>query len=384
VECNLAFSNKDKNMRNTLICTVGTSLLNNLKYAQEPIKEVFESKNWHQLALLLLDKANTDRLCGAEINSITSICNKNLLAQRIRLILLVSDTDDGKNTGDLLKLYYDNRKNSLHFEKVEVRKLEGLRDDNVKAFKQQGLKNLVREISNEVRKFGPEAIAINATGGYKAQISFAGMIGQALGIPVYYLFEKFSEVIELPPQPVALDLAFWLNHYVLFEQLENEQILKKSNLEANLDSEYFRSLIDEEVVDNETLVSLSAMGVLFNERSRLQFAKQVNTILSLIPQDDTQPENKIINLRDDHGQDILQEFAQRIRRSPYVTKIINSLPFNSRRTNPIRRTSADGIVEFVLTWTDQGLGLCIQTTGRNLAETNSIALHLQENFSENN
>ena len=56
-------------------------------------------------------------------------------------------------------------------------------------------------------------IAINATGGYKAQISFAGMIGQALGIPVYYLFEKFSKVIKLPPQPVALDLSLWLENY---------------------------------------------------------------------------------------------------------------------------------------------------------------------------
>ncbi|TYQ24950.1 putative CRISPR-associated protein [Pseudanabaena sp. UWO310] len=369
-------------MRNTLICTVGTSLLNNLKYSDGDIKQAFDDQNWNQVSLLLLEKYNSDRICGAEINSITSICNKGLLSAKIKLIFLVSDTDEGKKIGSLLKLYYSNAKNEVRFEKVEFRVLSGLRDDDVKAFKQQGLKNLVREISTEVRDFSAEAIAINATGGYKAQISFAGMIGQALGIPVYYLFEKFSEVIELPPQPVSLDLAFWLNNYSLFERLESEQTIQKSQLESEIENEYLQSLIDEELIDDQPYVSLSAMGILFNERSRLQFAKQETTLLSLIPQDDTTPERKPISLRDDHGQDILQAFAEKIRRSPYVKRIINSLPFNPKQVNPIRKVESSGIVEFVLTWTDRGLGLSIQTTGRNLAETNTIALHLADKFTK--
>jgi len=265
-------------------------------------------------------------------------------------------------------------------EEPEVRVLEGLRDDNVKAFKQLGLKNLVREISTEVRNLDPEAIAINATGGYKAQISFAGMIGQALEIPVYYLFEKFSEVIELPPQPVSLDLAFWLNNYFLLEKLETEGTLEKLEIEGELESKYIQALLDEEQIDGVIYVSLSAMGVLFNERCRLQFAKQETITLSLIPKDETDPERKTIDLRDDHGKDILQAFAKKIRRSPYVKKIINSLRFNPKVTNSIRRTKPDGTIDFVLTWTDEGLGLCIQTTGRNLAETNSIALHLAKKY----
>jgi hypothetical protein len=196
-------------------------------------------------------------------------------------------------------------------------------------------------------------------------------------------------VIELPPQPVSLDLAFWLNNYFWFEQIETEQTLKKSELEeenekeyiqAFLDNEYIQALLDEEQIDGVTYVTLSAMGVLFNERCRLQFAKQETTTLSLIPKDETAPERKTIDLREDHGKDILQAFAEKIRRSPYVKKIINSLPFNPKRTNPIRRTYPNGKIEFVLTWTDRGLGLCIQTTGRNLAETNSIALHLAKEY----
>ena len=170
----------------------------------------------------------------------------------------------------------------------------------------------------------------------------------------------------------------WLDS--LFKQLESEPTIEKSKLVGDLENEYIQSLIDEELMDDVSLISLSAMGVLFNERSRLQFAKQETTLLSLIPQDDTTPERKPISLRDDHGTDILQAFAEKIRCSPYVRGIKNSLPFNPRQVNPIRKAKPDGIVEFVLTWTDRGLGLCIQTTGRNLAETNTIALHLADKF----
>jgi len=143
-------------MRSILICTVGTSLFGNIKNAKEPeediaaIKSALEQKNWNNIALLLLEQENSSRICGAEINSITSIYKKRLLVSKTRLIFLVSDTEDGKNTGQVLKLYYENRRNDLNFDYVDYRVLTGLRDDNVKTFKQQGLKSLVKEIVTEV------------------------------------------------------------------------------------------------------------------------------------------------------------------------------------------------------------------------------------------
>lgn len=367
-------------MRNTLICTVGTSLLGNFSRADEKYRKALNDQNWQQLSLLLLECENSDRICGAEINSITSICKANLMAAKKKLIFLVSDTQDGNKIGQLLKLYYENSKNPIRFESVEIRPLVGLRDDDVKAFRREGLKNLVREISEVTKVSLPQNIAINATGGYKAQISFAGMIGQAFGIPVYYLFEKFSEVIELPPQPIALDLAFWLNNYLLFEQLEEDQIVEKSSIVIK-DNNCFDAFIEEdETKEGTKIIVLSAMGELFHERCRQEFARQEKAILSLIPKDETDPTKKAINLRPDHGKDVLQEFAKKVCRSPYVRKVINSLPFNSKQSKPIRRTTEDGIVDFVLTWTDEGFGLCIQTTGSNRTETNSIAEHLQNEF----
>ncbi|NQU65525.1 MAG: hypothetical protein HQ517_14745 [SAR324 cluster bacterium] len=85
------------------------------------------------------------------------------------------------------------------------------------------------------------------------------------------------------------------------------------------------------------------------------------------------PKDKTVKLRDDHGKDVLMAFAQKLVNSPYVEKVINSLPFNPNARELVKRVSPDGKIELVLTNTDQGLGLIVQTTGRNLKETTEIA-----------
>ena len=95
---------------------------------------------------------------------------------------------------------------------------------------------------------------------------------------------------------------------------------------------------------------------------------------------DISPNQKPIALRDDHGNDILLAFANRLLNSNYVLSIINSLPFNPRAINLIRRVYPDGRIEMVLHWDDRGLGLVIQTTGRNLRKTYEISLKLKEQF----
>lgn len=96
----------------------------------------------------------------------------------------------------------------------------------------------------------------------------------------------------------------------------------------------------------------------------------------------SQPNEKKIHLREDHGTDVLNAFAKSIRNSPYVNGIINSLPWNGRTTNFIRRVYPDGLIEVVLCWTDEGLGMSIQTTGRNQRETEEIARLLEEEYSQ--
>jgi len=89
---------------------------------------------------------------------------------------------------------------------------------------------------------------------------------------------------------------------------------------------------------------------------------------------------KTIHLRDDHGKDKLKKFGERLFQSNYVISVINSLPFNPKATNLIHKTHADGKIEIVLYWEDKGIGLVIQSTGRNIHETNAIAKILDEEY----
>lgn len=95
-----------------------------------------------------------------------------------------------------------------------------------------------------------------------------------------------------------------------------------------------------------------------------------------------EPDKKEIVLRDDHGKDVLEAFARRLRKSPYVNKIVNSLPYNSKATQFIKDVKENGLIEIVLTNTDKGLGLVLQSTGRNIRETLEIAKILQKKYSK--
>lgn len=205
-------------MRNTLICTVGTSLFDgNLRHLTEKtddapenwfaIRQAYDSCNWKKLAQELLRVEPTKRLCGAEINTIQEVKGKNWLSLE-NIIFLVSDTPNGKNTGELL-LHYFRSRNDLSLRVVEYRIVDQLQDERPADFKIHGLRNLVRYIGDYIQRFGgPDFVAIDATGGYKAQIAIAVIVGQALNIPVFYKHERFSEIIDFPPLPITFESRY--------------------------------------------------------------------------------------------------------------------------------------------------------------------------------
>ncbi|MFP3868868.1 MAG: putative CRISPR-associated protein [Desulfobacteraceae bacterium] len=304
--------------RDVLICTVGTSLKTNLERAEDPgIQKDIGRQNAKGLALQLLKQQPHDRLCGAEINSISSIVEHGYLNNPRKLVLLVSDTAEGKFIGQVLKLYYVNHNNPHCFTDVEVKTLEGLTDVEPQRFRTEGLRNLVRVIAQIVRQEGSEKIVVNATGGYKAQISFAGMIGQALEIPVCYLFERFSEVIELPPQPISLDMSFWLDNVDLFFALAADEIQENP---ARCDHR-FGTLVDEIEVNNQKIISLSPVGQLLHETFRRRFKLQRQ--FHLPPDTGINPQDKPIKYEDQNAKRLrgLFQYIEKLRELPYVKRI---------------------------------------------------------------
>lgn len=87
-----------------------------------------------------------------------------------------------------------------------------------------------------------------------------------------------------------------------------------------------------------------------------------------------------ISLREDHGIDKLQRFAERIVKNEYVNGVINSLPYNPNTSRFVKSVYKNGNVEIIMHWEDAGYGMVINTTGRNLSETRKIAEILRNNF----
>lgn len=277
-------------MHHTLICTVGTSLFwPNLKTLPTPdqypnwltkqpptdqphlsattiaaLKAACDRADWVELARQLSQLPPTLRLCGAEINSIADLLQRGYIAPNATLLFCHSDTADGAAIATLLAGYYKALGHNASGQRIE-----GLQDTDPKAFRTDGLRNLVKQMSQLLRQYGTAYCAINATGGYKAQIAIAVLLGQALNVPIYYKHERFSEIIAFPPMPISLDFDLWVAHSGWLSALgrdSNEQILWEA-LEEDWD-EALEALVERVSIDEQVYLTLSPTGQIFYEAFR--------------------------------------------------------------------------------------------------------------------
>lgn len=332
-------------MKNTLICTVGTSLFEaNLRQLSEKtadapenwfdIRQAYDSCNWKKLAQELLRVDPAKRLCGAEINTIQEIKGKNWLSLE-NIIFLVSDTPNGKNTGEVLQHYFRNR-NDLSLRVVEYRIVDQLQDERPKDFKIHGLRNLVRNIGDYIQRFGgPDYLAIDATGGYKAQIAIAVIVGQALNIPVLYKHERFSEIIDFPPLPITFDHDILARNADLLTDFERGKAFSSTDL-GSID-EKLRVLLAEITVGDESIYELSPIGQIYLTGFRLRNPKPIK----LVPAENRKPPT----FRDDNYPVGFKEFTEQVWREISWIITTNSLPYDKQK-------SIKGIGFYV--WEDDG------------------------------
>lgn len=263
--------------KDTLICTVGASLKTNSIRPNSPeqLKKLIDeaqSENMAGVAQILRNITDPhDKTWGAEINSVASLIKKGFLDSRQKMFLLVSDTPDGELIGNILKEYFQKNQNNLEFKSIEVVKVDKLNDKNRFDFRFYGLRNLVREMANCV-KDNLDRCVINATGGYKAAIAYAVLLGQALNVPVYYLFESFDEIIELLPIPVKFDPDLYRKYSKIFAMLEylntveEKRFLKKFGFQswASLPEE-IKIFIERISMGAENYLALSPLGQIYLE-----------------------------------------------------------------------------------------------------------------------
>lgn len=271
-----------------LICTVGTSLfwpnLEKLKKEMaegeihddlKALAQAYEERDWPAVARELSGFSPSERTCGAEINSIASMIERNYVPADCGLFFLHSDTDDGRGIAAILKSYYQSKGHTP----VETIDVPDLQDQDSKRFRTKGLRNLALKICGVIRERSAGACAINATGGYKAQIAIGVLLGQAIGVPVYYKHEKFSEIIVFPPMPVALDFELWMRVGGMLYDLESASRLISAADYADEWDEKYESLVEREEIDGQDYLVLSPTGQIFHETFRERFRTDRDKVL---------------------------------------------------------------------------------------------------------
>lgn len=95
------------------------------------------------------------------------------------------------------------------------------------------------------------------------------------------------------------------------------------------------------------------------------------------------PKQKRCNLSSDHhGNKELKEFAENsLFILPYITEVVTSITYSPHCKSFVKNLQFDAKrIEIVLTWTDKGYGMVVQTTARNDIELYQMADELEKKF----
>jgi putative CRISPR-associated protein (TIGR02619 family) len=212
----------------TIITTVGTSLLTN-RDQDLPDAARRPWAGWHPGAELPreedvfkhLHKGDLQR-ASAETNTLRALP----LMEQDRLVFLHSQTGDGQLCGRALARFYE-----AEGYRVRLREIGRLGFEE-RAFRDFGLKGLVAILFEEI-KAAQGTPVFCATGGFKAEIAFVNLVGMLMGVEVYYMHEKFRELIRFPAFPVDWNLGVVERNIDFFEWVDEEP-RRSSEVETRL------------------------------------------------------------------------------------------------------------------------------------------------------
>ncbi len=192
-----------------------------------------------------------------------------------RVVFLRSQAEEGRQCAEALAGHYRRQGYNTHV--LEVPDLAYAES----RFKMRGLRSLVATLIEQIRRerSAGHRVLINATGGFKAEIAYATLVGLLFDVPVYYIHEAFHEIIEMPPTPIGWDYSLLADYEEFFGWL-NSDLRPTRQVEARLKGlpAEVRLLLTEE----EEFMLLSPTGEAFYEayRDRLRAAEAVPILLS--------------------------------------------------------------------------------------------------------
>lgn len=247
---------------NTIVMTVGTSLLGNFRD-----KNIYEDKEY--IINYLSNQDVVDKKFGAELNSFNRMSNKCNM-ENIKIYLISTDTDSGRYCSEIIKNVIVN-KFSIKMENIEIVVADELSDKNFINFATRGLRNLVNEVTKIIKNYNPDNIAFLPIGGYKAEIALITTIANVFEINSYYMYEDFEDIIKMPFLPVILDYELIVEDLDLFFKLKNNELIELDKIiqEKINNKKGYKTLMSYEKIDNKKYLELTSLGLLFAEKLEL-------------------------------------------------------------------------------------------------------------------
>jgi putative CRISPR-associated protein (TIGR02619 family) len=171
----------------TIIMTVGTSLLTNPDKNLEPQRPWLGQKTIGdpQRALAWMKEADLE-LISAETNTYLQLDPTSNDA----LILLHSETPDGLECAQILKLFFEQE---LGQQQVSLVPLPGINYE-LEGSSLERMAELLKQLAESAKGI----VTFAATGGFKAQAMIMAVVGSQLGIPVCYIHEQYKSLVYLP------------------------------------------------------------------------------------------------------------------------------------------------------------------------------------------
>ncbi|MFS8805727.1 putative CRISPR-associated protein [Synechococcus sp. R55.6] len=171
----------------TIIMTVGTSLLTNLDKDLQPQRPWVGQKNIGDPEQALAWMKRTDlELISAETNTYLRLDPTSNDA----LILLHSETPDGLECAQILKLFFEQE---LGQQQVSLVPLPGINYE-LEGSSLERMAELLKQLAESARGI----VTFAATGGFKAQAMIMAVVGSQLGVPVCYIHEQYKSLVYLP------------------------------------------------------------------------------------------------------------------------------------------------------------------------------------------
>lgn len=255
-------------MPQTIVCSVGTSAAKGIcppeqladwVARQEGVRAAAETIS-ARFADVRPEGDALHKTLSAEIHSLVRIG----VRASDRVILLASETQDGHACSLALQRYLERHYDGIITEVVAVK---GLQVKNAELFRREGVVNFVRHCLKVVNDYGAAQVILNPTGGFKALVPYTVLVGMLKRVPCRYIFEQSTQLLDLPPLPVAFDRAPFEHYRNLIERIERKSAIPLTQWDDEVRHDD-RPLLEAMIERHGQEVTLSAVGLLLLDEVR--------------------------------------------------------------------------------------------------------------------